>query len=190
MAKMFQQIRVGNLTDDVVKAKTGKSWDEWCKILDKSGARMMDHREITLLVQKQTGLSKWYSQMMAIGYENERGMRLDEEGDPLGKKYEVTLTKLVPAPAAAVWVAWQDPATLAQWLPDVKFTVAKAMPEKILHLDWPDETHVSVRFYERKGHTRMVVCHSKLGDAGTDELRRYWSDALDRLRVIVRGESR
>jgi hypothetical protein len=185
MAKPFQQIRVGNLTDDAVKAKTGKTWTEWCKILDKAGARMMDHGEIALLLQKQMGLSRWWSQMVAVGYENERGIRQDQHGEPLGKRYEVTLSKIVAVPRSAVWAAWQDSATLARWLPDAKFEVSHAVPEKILRLDWPDETRVAVRFYERRGKTRVVVSHAKLAESDAERLQKYWSAALDRLQVLV-----
>jgi hypothetical protein len=185
MAKLFQQIRVGSLTGDAVKAKTGKSWDEWCKILDKAGARMMDHQEIALLLQKQIGLTRWWSQMVAVGYENERGMRASERGEPPGKRYEVTLSKIVDAPRAAVWAAWQDPGALARWLPDAKFEVSKTVPLKILHLDWPDETRVTVRLYERRGKTRLVVAHAKLAESQSERLQGYWSNALDRLKVLL-----
>jgi uncharacterized protein YndB with AHSA1/START domain len=185
MAKLFQQIRVGTVTDDAVKASTGKTWDEWCKILDKAGARMMDHKEIALLLQKQIGLTRWWSQMVAVGYENERGIRQGERGEPCGKRYEVTLSKIVAAPRAAVWAAWQDPATLARWLPDAKFEISKTVPQKILHLDWPDETRVAVRLYERRGKTRVVVSHGKLAESDAERLQNYWSAALDRLKAIV-----
>jgi len=185
MAKLFQQIRVGSLTDDAVKARTGKAWDEWCKILDKAGARMMDHQEIALLLQKQIGLTRWWSQMVAVGYENERGIRQGERGEAPSQRYEVTLSKVVGAPRAAVWAAWQDPGTLARWLPDASFEVSKTVPLKILHLDWPDDTRVAVRLYERRGKTRVVVSHGKLTDSQAERLQSYWCDALDRLKVIV-----
>jgi uncharacterized protein YndB with AHSA1/START domain len=185
MAKLFQQIRVGSLTDDAVKARTGKSWDEWCKILDKAGARMMDHQEIALLLEKQLGLSRWWSQMVAVGYENERGIRQDQHGEPPGKRYEVTLSKIVAAPRAAVWAAWQDPGTLARWLPGAKFEISKTVPLKTLHLEWPDETRVAVRLYERRGKTRIVVSHARLAESQAEPLQKYWCDALDRLKVMV-----
>ena len=53
MPKLFQRKRVHGVSDDAVKAKTGKKWDEWFKVLDKAGARMMDHTEIAQLAQKQ-----------------------------------------------------------------------------------------------------------------------------------------
>jgi hypothetical protein len=185
MAKPFQQIRVGTLTDAAVRTKTGKTWDEWCKILDKAGARMMDHAEIALLLKKQLGLSRWWAQMVAVGYENERGLRHDQQGAPPGKRYEVALSKIVAAPRAAVWAAWQDPGTLAQWLPDAQFEVAKTVPQKILHLAWPDETRVAVRLYERRGKTRVEVSHGNVMEGDAQRLQDYWSAALERLRVMV-----
>jgi uncharacterized protein YndB with AHSA1/START domain len=185
MRKLFQQIRVGSVTDDAVKARTGKRWDEWCKILDRAGGRMMDHREIAFLLEKQMGLSRWWSQMVAVGYENERGIRQDEHGEPPGRRYEVTLSKTLAIPRAAVWAAWQDPGTLARWLPDAKFEISKTVPPRLMHLAWPDATRVAVRFYERRGKTRLVVSHGKLAENQAEGLQKYWYDALDRLKAMV-----
>jgi uncharacterized protein YndB with AHSA1/START domain len=185
MAKLFQQIRVGTLTDDAVRIKTGKPWEEWCKILDKAGARMMDHREIALLLQNQIGLSRWWSNMVAVGYENERGIRQDARGEPLGKRYQVTVSKLVAVPRPAVWAACKDPGTLVRWLPDAKFEISKSVPHRILHLAWPDHTRVSIRFHERRGKTRVVVSHRKVAESDSKRVQNYWSAALERLAAIV-----
>ncbi|MGO4881594.1 MAG: DUF4287 domain-containing protein [Bryobacteraceae bacterium] len=187
MAKMFQQTRVGTLTDDAVTARTGKTWEEWFKLLDKAGARMMDHQEISATLQKQFGLSRWWGQMVAVGYENERGIRQDGRGDAAGKRYEVTLNKIVLAPRAAVWDAWHDPGMLARWLPGASFEVSSAVPQKTLRLAWPGDTSVTVRFYERRGRARIVVAHAKLSEDNVERMQRYWSDALDRLRVLMAG---
>ena len=34
------------MSDEAVKAKTGKVWKEWFTILDKAGAKKMTHQEI------------------------------------------------------------------------------------------------------------------------------------------------
>jgi uncharacterized protein YndB with AHSA1/START domain len=130
-------------------------------------------------------MTRWWSQMIAVGYENERGIRQDDRGESHAKHYQVTLSKIVSAPCAAVWAAWQDPGTLANWLPGAKFEVSKTVPFKTLHLEWPDETRVTVRLYERRGKTRVVVSHGKLGEHDAARLQIYWSEALDRLRVLV-----
>jgi hypothetical protein len=185
MAKLFQQIRVGTLTDDAVRAKTGKDWDEWCKILDRAGARMMDHQEIARWLDREIGLTHWWSQMIAVGYENQRGIRQDHRGEPPARRYEVTLNKLVGAPREAVWAAWQDRGALARWLPAAEFEVSKKVPPKILHLDWLDQTRVVVRFYERREKTRLVLAHGKLSESEAARLHRYWSDALERLKILM-----
>ena len=49
MPPMFGR-RIQGVSDDAVRAKTGKKWDEWFKLLDNAGTRMMDHREIARCV--------------------------------------------------------------------------------------------------------------------------------------------
>ena len=34
------------MSDEAVRAKTGKTWDEWLAILDAAGARSMGNKEI------------------------------------------------------------------------------------------------------------------------------------------------
>ncbi len=34
------------MSDEAVKAKTGKTWKEWFAILDKAGARKLSHQDI------------------------------------------------------------------------------------------------------------------------------------------------
>ena len=139
------------------------------------------------MLQEQFGVSRWWSQMVAVGYENERGMRPDGRGFAAGRRYEITLSKVVAAPRVTAWAAWQDPGTLAQWLPDASFEVSKSAPPKLLELDWADQTHVAVKFYERSGRTRVVVSHGGFAEDQTEGRQRYWSDALDRLRVLMAG---
>lgn len=184
MAKLFQQIRVGTITGDTIAAKTGKAWNDWCKILDQAGARMMDHKEIVLLLETRQNVSRWWGQVIAAGYEKERGLRQD---DTEGRRYDVTLSKIVNAPRETAWAAWHDPAVLERWLPAARFEVSKSVPHKLLQLEWSDETYVEVKFYERRGKTRVVVAHGKLAEDDTERRQRYWSDALDRLRVLMVG---
>lgn len=129
MAKMFPQIRVGTLTDDAVRSKTGKAWDEWCKVLDRAGGRMMDHQELAHWLAGETGMTRWWCQMIAIGYENERGIRDNPRCESPDRRYEVTLNKAVGASRVAVWAAFQDAGTLERWLPAAEFGVSKRVPE-------------------------------------------------------------
>ena len=185
MAKLFQIKRVNGISDDAVKAKTGKKWDEWFKVLDKAGARMMEHKEIAELVQNQLGLTPWWGQMVTVGYEQERGMRAKHQR---GVRYEVDRSKTIDVPIETVWAAWHDPEMLARWLPETRFEVTKSTPPRILHLKWPDDTHVVVMLQERAGKTKVVVSHERVQVSGeVKQLQDFWSAALDRLKDALTG---
>ena len=53
------------ISDEAVKAKTGKGWEEWFKILDARVEQLREHH----------GLSPWWAQTVTIRYERERGLR-------------------------------------------------------------------------------------------------------------------
>ena len=65
-------VRVG---DDVLKKRTGKTWAEWFPILDKAGAKKMNHTEIATVLHEKFGVPEWWCQMIAVGYEHSRGLR-------------------------------------------------------------------------------------------------------------------
>ena len=185
MAQVFRNKRVGGVGDDAVKAKTGKKWDEWFKILDKAGARMMDHDQIALLVRRQLGLPPWWSRLLTVGDEQARGLRRMHQR---GLRYQVYRQKTLAAPLAAVWSAWHDQNTLAHWLPGVAFELRTFTQDKVLHLTWPDGTWVAVRFWARGDRTRLVVAHKKLlSSRDVLRLQDYWSAALERLQSAVAG---
>ncbi len=71
MAKKVAK-RIG---DEAVKAKTGKVWKEWFKILDAAGAKKMTHTEIARHLYGKCKVPGWWSQMVANQYEQERGLR-------------------------------------------------------------------------------------------------------------------
>jgi hypothetical protein len=183
MAKLFDIKRVNGVADDTVKAKTGKKWEEWFKMLDKAGARMMDHQEIAQLVDREFGLTPWWRQLLTVGYEQDRGIRQKHQR---GTQYEVDRSRTVAGPVSAVWAAFHDPATLERWLPGVAFQVARSTPHKILHLDWPDKTRAVVMFSEKSGKTKVVISHERLKNfEDIERLQSFWSAALDRLQQAL-----
>ena len=170
------------MTDDAVKAKTGRDWSEWFKLLDKAGAKKMNHQEIVAVVNKH-GAGPWWQQMVTVTYEQARGLRQKHE-KPSG--YEISVSRTIEVPVTRAFNAWTDAKTRKQWLP-ANFTVRKSTANKTLRIAWPDDSDVIAAFLPKGGGKCQVVAqHGKLKDAKAGEkMKKFWAEALGRLKTLL-----
>jgi hypothetical protein len=70
---IFQKI-----SDDAVRAKTDRVWQDWFRILDKFGLKEKGHTQAAKYLRDEHGLSDWWAQAVTIRYEWERGLRRKE----------------------------------------------------------------------------------------------------------------
>ena len=63
------------ISDQSVRDKTGKGWDEWLSVLDRYGAREKGHTQTAKDLQENWGVSPWWAQCITVRYEWERGLR-------------------------------------------------------------------------------------------------------------------
>jgi len=170
--------------DEAVKAKTGRAWAEWFKLLDAAGAKKMSHQERVALLNQKHGVGPWWQQMVAVTYEQARGLR-DKHQKPGG--YEISISRTIGAPVSKAFKAWTDEQTRKLWLPS-RLTIRKATANKSLRITWEDgKTSVSVSFLPKgAGKSQVVAQHSKIPDAkGAAKMKQFWSQALDRLKEVL-----
>jgi len=172
------------MSDEAVQAKTGKTWAEWFALLDKAGARQMDHPSMVAYLEKNHGLGAWWDQMVTVSYEQARGMRQKHE-KPEG--FEISVSKTAAVPVAELFEAWVNPKRRARWL-DESIVIRKATPSKYLRITWSDgRTHLAVNFYP-KGQSKSQVSaqHSKLPNAkAAERMKVYWASKLERLQQYL-----
>lgn len=182
MEKSTASKRAVHISDDAVRAKTGKTWDEWFKLLDAAGAKTLGHTAIAAYVHKKLGCPSWWCQMVTVGYEQERDLRAKHQR-PEG--YQISVSKTMEVPVGAAYKAWEDSKLRRRWLPDAKLTVRKATRAKSMRITWGDgATSVEAVFYS-KGAARcqVVAQHSKLKNArDAQRMKTYWAEALARLK--------
>ncbi len=173
------------ISDEAVRARTGKGWEEWFAILDAAGAVNMGHKEIVAYLVEHHEAPGWWQQMIAVTYEQARGLREKHE-TPSG--YQVSASKTVGVPVAALFQAWQDEATCRQWLPDAPLTVRKATLNRSMRISWAGgQSNVDVNFYARgDARSQVAVEHSRLADSvAVERMRAYWTEALGRLKALL-----
>jgi hypothetical protein len=173
------------MSDSAVKAKTGKTWKEWFAILDKAGARKMNHQEIASYLSTRQGVGPWWQQMVAVTFEQARGLREKHER-PEG--YQISVSRTLNAPLTKLYKSFADEKARSKWLGENGLVVRKATTNKSMRVTWNDgKTSLEINF-NLKGNARsqVVVQHSKLPNAKTSaKMKSYWSKALDRLRTSL-----
>ena len=75
MSPQSKPTETTRMSDAAVQASTGKIWKEWFAILDKAGARKMDHKQIVAYLVKHHKVGPWWQQMVTVIYEQARGLR-------------------------------------------------------------------------------------------------------------------
>jgi len=63
------------VSESAVLTKTGKSWGQWFSQLDLAEATGWDHKTIARHLADSYPLGGWWSQMIAVTYEQARGLR-------------------------------------------------------------------------------------------------------------------
>lgn len=169
-----------------VEAKTGKTWTQWFVLIDKAGGKKMTHTEIVALLSAKHRLGPWWQQMVAVTYEQARGLRAKHE-KPAG--FEISRSKTLAVPVAEVFDAWGNARRRATWLPAEKPVVRKATENKSLRITWTDGTNLEVMFYPKGANkTQVSVQHGRLLSARAAAARKsYWRDALDRLAQLLQS---
>ena len=171
------------MSDEAVRAKTGKGWDEWFAILDAAGARSLGHKEIVALLDGHE-VGSWWRQMITVAYEQARGLR---EKRQTASGYTTNASRTIGVPVSRLFEAWSDAALRGRWLPDADLTIRKATPDKSLRITWGDGSNVDVGLFAKgEAKSQVALEHSKLPDAeAVARVKEYWKQALERLREAL-----
>ena len=173
------------MSDEAVKAKTGKAWKEWFDILDKAGGRKMSHKEIVKYLSAEQGVGPWWQQMVTVTYEQQTGRRAQHE-KPNG--YQISVSRTVGATLTKLFDAFGTQKTRDKWLQEDGLVERTATKNKSMRATWNDrKTTLEINFYPKGDEkSQVVVQHSKLPNAkSAAKMKKYWGEALDRLRALI-----
>jgi hypothetical protein len=122
-------------SDENIRRRTGRGWEEWFELLDRWGAAERTHREIARWVAEQQGVVPlaWNAQAVTASYERARGLRVVGE-KPDG--FAITASKTIAAPAERLYDAFLDPSLRERWLPDAELRERTGTRPKSARFDW------------------------------------------------------
>jgi hypothetical protein len=176
--------RVLSTSDEEIRRRTGRGWEEWFDMLDDWGAAERTHRETARWlagVQDAHPLA-WNVQAVVGSYERARGLRaVGEHVDG----FAITASKTVAVPVDRLYDAFVDASLRARWLPDGELRERTATKPRSARFDWGDgASRVHVTF-AAKGDDRSTAAlqHVRLADAGEAErMKAYWRERVASLK--------
>lgn len=175
-------------SDEAVKAKSGKAWAEWFKILDKAGAKKWQHKESARFLYEKKKVSPWWSQMISIGYERERGIR--QKFQKCDGEFSASVSRTLNVPLSRLYEAWADEKLRCEWLPDAEMEVTSLTKQKYFRAKWDGgASRLSVGFYAKGPlKSQVAVDHGKLaGASDCAKMKAYWFEALNRMQNTLEG---
>ena len=192
----------GRMSDEAVKRATGKEWREWFAILDKAGAKKMQHRDIAQWVfdnhlgkkatERERGSTEanrpnvgttnvatsggWWSQMVTVEYERARGIRKVNEN---ATGFLVAVHKTVELSLPRLEKEWEKILT-SKVVAKRKLQRIPSKTKRRMLRYRADVGGVVVSLDERGGEkSRIMVEAIKLPNTSAVERERaFWKEAL------------
>ena len=174
-------------SEETLRERTGRGWEEWFELLDEAGAAEMTHRETARWLAEREGLHPlaWNVQVVVGGYDKaRRGRQIGEHEDG----FAVTATKTVAVPVERLYAAFVDPGERARWLPDAQLRERTTIEPRSARFDWGDgATRVHVTFAAKgEAKSTAALSHERLPDAGEAErMKAYWRERVAGLKEVL-----
>jgi hypothetical protein len=174
-------------SDETIRDRTGRGWEEWFDLLDEAGAAEMTHREMARWLAEQQGIHPlaWNAQAIAGSYERaRRGRQVGEHEDG----FTVTASKTVAVPIERLYSAFVDPGQRARWLPDAELRERTTIAPRSARFDWGDgasRVHVTL---SAKGEAKATAAltHERLADGREAErMKAYWRERVAGLKEVL-----
>lgn len=197
--------KIASVSNKSVLKCTGKSWDQWVKILDSHGARALSHQDIVAFIRKNYKLGPWWEQQVTSSYEIHIGRRAP--GQNLNGQYTTTVTKTFSMTQAKLWKFLNSKAGMSQWLkpfsdfkikPGASFEVYGGVFGEVRTIkagrgfrmtwqeeEWPKASTVTFHLVSRpKSKCMLVISHEGIREAKVKvKMHAHWREMIDNLRV-------
>jgi len=171
-------------TDDRIRERTGRGWEEWFDLLDNWGATDKSHRDIARFVAGELGIDPlaWNAQAVTDSYER---ARLGKQVGERSEGFAVSASRTVAVTAERLYSAMVDDALRQHWLPDAKLTERTAARPARARFDWdggPSRVHVIITPRD-DGKSTISIDHVRLADIDeVTTMKSWWRERLSHLK--------
>jgi len=169
-------------SDEQVRAKTGKGWNEWVAAIDAGPGRASGHTAIAAWLVGE-GVDAWWAQGVTVGFERITGLRMP--GQMPDGTFTVSRSRVIAMTPAELRALLLDDASRSDLLPDFAVTLLSRPDAKTPRFAFVrgGETLGQISFATdaaSAARTRLTVTHTKLPGHDEGELwKEFWGEWLD-----------
>ncbi len=165
-------------TDEVIAAQTGRSWTEWCDLIEAWPGHVAGHAAVAAHVHAAYGLDHWWSQGVTVSWERITGRRVvNQRSDGT---FEASKTRTVTVDHDALRAALFDDAERVELFPGFETEMRSKPTTKVPRVAFPDGVVLFTLTPLDDGRVRINVAHGQLESPGAVEhWKAYWSAWLE-----------
>lgn len=168
--------------DQTVRAATGRTWDEWCDIIDAWPDRERGHAAIARHLAATYGLNSWWSQGVTIGWERITGQRLVHQRTD--GSFSAGVTRTIRIDLGLLRSMIVDDEERRHLFPSMPTTLRSRPTSKALRVGIDQNGSALFSFQEKPaGRVSINVSHDELTSPEDVQLWkdhwRAWLEALD-----------
>jgi uncharacterized protein YndB with AHSA1/START domain len=195
------------ISDEAVEKATGKSWDEWHRVLKEAVVNDWSHKDIVTFLRNEYNLSHWWAQTVTVNYEQFIGKR--QVGQTQLSGYQIGVRKAFDISAEAAWELILSSKANQIWLGNNEIEnfekgnnyvtsegttgeIRVIKPNHHIRLSWkpkewdkPSTLQIGV-YTTPSGKTTIAIHQEKLKDEAVREhMREHWKKVLDRIEELL-----
>ena len=140
----------------------------------------MNHKEIVAYITKTFPINAWWCQMVAVGYEKHKGLRLENERTD---GFQISASKTIAKSVSQIFPLFHQPAKRKKWL-NYPVTLKSAIENKKIRMIWEDnQSTVEITFAPRgEEKCTVIIQQSKLKNKTTaDKMKKFWKEKLEEI---------
>ncbi len=167
-----------HLADERVVEATGRSWEEWRRLLDRWGGREKGHADIVAHLVGTHRVDGWWAQTVTVGYERITGLRLPNQGRD--GTFTATKTRTMTVDAGMLREMLLDPGDRSDLFPGVDTDLRSRPGSKTIRLGiGPGVAQIALDPLS-DGRVRVSVSHERVSSPEEIQVwKAYWSDWLE-----------
>jgi uncharacterized protein YndB with AHSA1/START domain len=174
-----------SMSEEAIRRRTGRGWEEWFDLLDAWGAADRTHTEIARWVASEHAIKGWDAQAVTVSFERASGRRaVGEHADG----FRISVSKTAAVPVDRLYEAFVDETKRERWLPKGDLRMRTSIAPRSVRFDWGEgDTRVNVFFTPKdEGKSTVAIQHERLDDAEEAErMRSFWRDRVAMLKEVV-----